>query len=145
MGTKADFYVGPTAEGWLGSIAYDGRPKDKEKRAGVPRALLAAKSEKSFRRAVAKLLATCEYATKPKQGWPWPWEDSSTSDCGYAFFKGRVWMAQSKVCGERGKLWSNPLTRKLTRMPVQWPDMSAKMKVASLGSTRSGVAAFRLM
>lgn len=87
MGTRADFYVGrgPTAE-WLGSIGYDGFPDR-----GWPKAILKLCSEEAYREGVAKILAECDSATTPDQGWPWPWEDSRTTDYAYAFDGGHVW------------------------------------------------------
>jgi hypothetical protein len=86
MGTRADFYVGrgKNAE-WLGSIAWDGYPD------GVPEPLLKKRTEKTYRAAVEAILSTDESATRPKDGWPWPWDDSHTTDYAYAFDGGRVW------------------------------------------------------
>ena len=86
MGTRADFYVGrDTSAEWIGSIAWDGY------RDGIDAAVLSASDESSYREAVAKFLADRDDATLPEQGWPWPWDDSSTSDCSYWFFDGTVW------------------------------------------------------
>lgn len=88
MGTRADFYVGKgaTAE-WIGSIAWDGY------RDGIDEAVLVAKTEKEFRAAVAAFFVGRDDVTLPDQGWPWPWADSSTSDCSYWFFDGATWDA----------------------------------------------------
>lgn len=88
MGTRADFYVGKgkTAE-WLGSIAWDGY------RDGIPAQILQCQSEEAFRHAVSAFLAGREDKALPEQGWPWPWADSSTTDCSYWFFDGRCWDA----------------------------------------------------
>ncbi|MDP3727579.1 MAG: hypothetical protein Q8R35_02990 [bacterium] len=145
VGTRADFYVGrPTADGWLGSIAYDGYPQAKNSNAGVPRTLLAAETEARFREQVTSLLASREDATTRANGWPWPWEDSGTTDCGYAFFEGHVWMARSRFWGVRGKRWSNPLTGRLTRIPIRWPDMRSRANVAGVRSPRSGLLALKV-
>lgn len=86
MGTRADFYVGrgPGAE-WIGSIAWDGYPE------GIDDAVLRAKAEDTFRSAVAGHLDGREDATRVADGWPWPWDDSRTTDYAYAFDCGRVW------------------------------------------------------
>src|SRR5258708_6284064 len=86
MGTRADFYAGKgkSAE-WLGSIAWDG-----QEIAGYIRA---AKTEKNYRKAVEVFLASRDDATLPAQGWPWPWNDSGTTDCSYWFFDGQCWEA----------------------------------------------------
>ena len=88
MGTRADFYIGrgPDAE-WLGSTAYDGYPD------GIEADLLAAADEKSFRAQVLKRLNERKDGTKPEQGWPWPWDDSGTTDYAYAFDGECVWIS----------------------------------------------------
>ena len=88
MGTRADFYVGrgKGAE-WLGSIAYDGHPDR------IGKGVVGAETEAKFRAAVVKFLANREDcdATTPDLGWPWPWEDSCTTDYAYAFDGGAVY------------------------------------------------------
>lgn len=78
MGTRADFYVGygPEAE-WLGSIAWDGYPD------GIDAAVLSAQTPDAFRAAVASMCADRDDFTAPDQGWPWPWENSATTDFAY--------------------------------------------------------------
>lgn len=87
MGTRADFYVGrgPSAE-WLGSIAWDGHPETR-----LPQ--LDGSSEQAYRASVEAILAKEDHATRPADGWPWPWEDSRTTDYAYAFDAGEVWTA----------------------------------------------------
>lgn len=86
MGTRADFYVGRglTAE-WLGSTAWDGYPS------GFDADLFQHTSESSWRDAVKTLLASRKDGTVPEKGWPWPWEDSQTTDYAYAFDGDKVW------------------------------------------------------
>jgi hypothetical protein len=48
-------------------------------------------SEEAWRAAVAAFLAKTSHATVPEQGWPWPWDDSATTDFAYALDGGRVW------------------------------------------------------
>jgi hypothetical protein len=89
MGTRADFYVGRGVEAeWLGSIAWDGYP------AGVDDAVHLSDNEEEYRRNVAAFL-TREDATLPEYGWPWPWDDSATTDYAYAFDAGRVYASSS--------------------------------------------------
>lgn len=87
MGTRADFYVGrgPSAE-WLGSIAWDGHPETR-----LPQ--LDSSSEAAYRASVEAILAKEDHATRPADGWPWPWEDSRMTDYAYAFDAGEVWMS----------------------------------------------------
>ena len=85
MGTRADFYIGRgVGAEWLGSIAWDGYPD------GIPMNLLAAKDAAKFRRMVREFISKRDDGTKPKDGWPWPWNDSGTTDYAYAFDKGHV-------------------------------------------------------
>jgi hypothetical protein len=92
MGTRADFYVGRGEQAdWLGSVAWDGYPdgifgsKFPEYLPAVPL------GETQWRKDVAEFLANREDASLPKQGWPWPWEDSQTTDYAYALDDGAVW------------------------------------------------------
>src|SRR6266446_6472207 len=88
MGTRADFYVGRGKQAeWLGSIAWDGYPK------AIALDVLNARSEDEFREAVVHFLTPREDATAPDMGWPWPWEDSGTTDFSYAFARDRVWVS----------------------------------------------------
>ena len=86
MGTRADFYIGrgATAE-WIGSIAWDGYPD------GIPAPILNATDEDTFRAEVAALLSQRDDGTTPDMGWPWPWDDSGTTDYAYAFDGGQVY------------------------------------------------------
>lgn len=85
MGTRADFYVGrgESAE-WLGSIAWDGNPN------GIDDAVLRAATEEIYRETVAAFLKRDD-GTLPEMGWPWPWNDSGTTDYAYAFEGSRVY------------------------------------------------------
>ena len=87
MGSRADFYVGlePDTMEWLGSIAWDGYP------GGIDSGIKSAKMEETFRARVTRLLESREDSTTPDMGWPWPWEDSQTTDFSYTFADGCVW------------------------------------------------------
>lgn len=83
MGTRADFYVKTTAElEWLGSIAWDGYPD------GIEASVLEADTDATFRAAVAKFFADRDDVTLPERGWPWPWNNSDTTDYAYVFADG---------------------------------------------------------
>ncbi|MGL4232654.1 MAG: hypothetical protein ACRCWJ_14920 [Casimicrobium sp.] len=86
MGTRADFYVGKgkSAE-WIGSVAYDGH------RDGIPEEIRLAINEVFYRNAVGALIESCGHGTKPEQGWPWPWDNSETTDRAYCFHDGKVY------------------------------------------------------
>lgn len=116
MGTRADFYVGqgPEAE-WLGSVAWDGYEWADE----TDNPIRQAKTEEEYRKAVSELIAYRDDGTKPEMGWPWPWDDSGTTDFAY-FWDG------SEVKWE----WEKP-----------YPDMKARKNV-TMGD-RSGLMMFR--
>lgn len=85
MGTRADFYVRKDTGDmeWLGSIALDGNP------AGIDTQVLDADREEAFKYQVAKFIER-EDGTNPYMGWPWPWDDSRTTDYAYIFENGKV-------------------------------------------------------
>lgn len=84
MGTRADFYSGRGKDAeWLGSIGWDGYPS------GISDDIKNAKTDGEFRKAVERFIRK-EDGIHPREGWPWPWEDSNTTDYSYAF-DGSVW------------------------------------------------------
>jgi hypothetical protein len=90
MGTRADFYIKEgkhlKQEDWKGSIAWDGYPD------GIPTSLKKAKTKQGFMKALTAFLKKRDDATYPKEGWPWPWDNSGTTDYAYVFTgKGVVW------------------------------------------------------
>lgn len=89
MGTRADFYYEDTKKQlhWIGSIGWDGYAR------GVDFLYRSPKTIPEFKTRVAKFLSTREDATLPKQGWPWPWETSKTTDYAYIFRKGKVYVS----------------------------------------------------
>lgn len=97
MGTRADYYVGrdPKTMVWLGSTAWDGYPD------GKPAFYRLAKAEtaEEYLVAIKKLAKGEDDWTDPKQGWPWPWGDSRTTDYAYAWDAGRLW------CSRFGHKW----------------------------------------
>lgn len=85
MGTRADFYVGKGKKAkYLGSIAWDGYPE------GVDEKVLKAKTKAEFEKAVLDFLKDRDDSTAPSQGWPWPWDNSQTTDYAYLFDKTEV-------------------------------------------------------
>lgn len=133
MGTRADFYVGKGEKAeWLGSCSYDGHPGS----TGVDRA----KTEKEFRAAVTERISE-EDGTTPEEGWPWPWNDSHTTDYAYAFDAGKVW------CSGFGRPWWDAAGKEPddndSPKTAEVPDMSKRKNVATPGSKRSGVMVFR--
>jgi hypothetical protein len=76
-------------------------------------------------------------------GWPWPWEDSQTTDYAYAFDEGRVW-----ACCFGYAWWpideEEPELDDGQAKTAEFPDMTERGNVAVAGSTRSGVMVFRI-
>ena len=128
MGTRADFYVGRGKDAeWLGSVAWDGYPS------GFPNALLTTKTEADYRAAVDTELRGRKDGTLPEMGWPWPWEDSNTTDYAYAFDGGKVWAtaydetwfeAAGDEPDEEAEIENKPKRDRAT-----FPDMSARKNV----------------
>jgi hypothetical protein len=149
MGTRADFYIGKGKDAeWIGSIAWDGY------RDGIPDPILNAKRPGVFRQRVTAWLKTRDDATFPADGWPWPWNNSGTSDCSYWFFGGHchdVWEKYSDTgprfvpCDEPEPRWGHrgadedrQMARWLKgRVAVEFPDMSEKKRVTM--GPRSGL------
>lgn len=120
MGTRADYYIGKGKDlRWLGSTAYDGCPD------WMPKKFLRAKTEEEYLAEFNKKISTRDDFTSPEQGWPWPWEDSHTTDYAYTFFEGKVWACNN--CH-----WFDPI-----EPPVEFPDMTQIQNV-TLGE-RSGL------
>lgn len=142
MGTRADFYANDNGTPrWLGSIAYDGYPKS-----GNPDVykLHDASSQEDWIARVGVMLNKEDHATRPEQGWPWPWSDSWTSDYAYTWVEGvgMVW-TQNKYKGEtEEKYWvSAPQDEDGTEHrvpdPFELPNMD-HIKNVTLGG-RSGL------
>ena len=84
MGTRADFYIRKDNQmEWLGSIGWDGYPE------GIEEAVISAKNEDDFRYALSEFFKRDD-VTLPEHGWPWPWDDSKTTDYSYIFENGKV-------------------------------------------------------
>lgn len=80
MGTRADFYIGTGEKAeWLGSIAWDGYPE------GIAKEVREATTEEEYRKALSDFFKSRDDATLPEMGWPWPWNDSNTTDHAYTF------------------------------------------------------------
>jgi hypothetical protein len=181
MGTRSDFYVGKGKDAeWIGSIAWDGyrsgielTAPDKEtiKTAGRTlriggveikvskhnafrkgKHLFDARTEKDFRERTAQFFANRDDVTLPEMGWPWPWDDSSTTDCSYWFFEGRVWDVHYRGSSLNDPVWvrcDKPLPEDdgecdelfKTCERVLFPNMK-KLKKATLGP-RSGLIVVR--
>lgn len=130
MGTRADFYIGRGEKAeWIGSIGFDGYPT------AIDSKLLKAKTEDAFKKSLKSFASKRDDWTAPKDGWPWPWEDSKTTDYAYAFDKNKVYGS----CF--GHAWFDPLKDEPDHddsKPTEFPDMTKKQNVAPYGSKKSG-------
>lgn len=63
---------------WLGSIGWDGDD--------IPDSIRKATKYKEYEKAVKEFLASRDDAALPEDGWPWPWDNSETTDVAYSFF-----------------------------------------------------------
>jgi hypothetical protein len=137
MGTRADFYIGRGEQAeWLGSIAWDGYPD------GIPIDIVRPQnsgyhSEQDYRDSVKIFLNETDHATKPEQGWPWPWATSHTTDYAYAWEDGIVWAC---CFGHRWYHANDPALNddETEAKEAVFPDMSDRMNAVMSGK-RSGL------
>lgn len=142
MGTRADYYVGRGEHAeWLGSTGSDGYPggmSDTD--------LLGCIDETDFRDVIASQFANRRDFTSPDEGWPWPWEDSHTTDYSYAFDGGAVWVS----CF--GHSWKSPSDAMANDAwddeddddkPTIFPNMKDRMNV-QFGGPKSGMMVFSI-
>lgn len=140
MGTRADFYVGAGEKAeWLGSIAWDGYVDNESLHP-----ILLSRSEEKYREEVGKLSERNDFSS-PENGWPWPWEDSGTTDFSYFFVRGQVVFC---VFGEGYFDAQHEIENDYPGMdeaevqPNQpMPDMTSKKNV-QLGGPKSGLITF---
>ncbi len=86
MGTRADFYVGQGLEAeWLGSVTWDGYPD------GFDTHFYEATTEDEYRALIKDVAEERDDWTDASEGWPWPWDDSRTTDYAYSFKDGKVY------------------------------------------------------
>lgn len=126
MGTRADFYIGRGKDAeWIGSLALDGYPS------GMPSGLLSATTEDLFRVAVTEHLATDDCGTPTDLGWPWPWDDSGTTDYAYAFDGGVVYACcfGSPWWPANGEEPDHDELRESGKPNAVFPDMSAHKNI----------------
>ena len=140
MGTRADFYIGRGKDAkWLGSTAWDGYPDGIVPEGGWPSIHLFDSADiNQFTECLALFYRRREDLTLPEDGWPWPWDDSGTTDYAYAFDEGRVWASSF------GGNWFDPRESEPEDEDigpkVQFPIMKDKKNV-TLGR-RSGLMIF---
>lgn len=93
MSTRADFYIGMGKDAtWLGSVGMDGDPKSiAEELSFTAQTTIA--DEDDWVESVAVVFRDHIEHTLPERGWPWPWDDSQTTDYAYTLFYGQVWVS----------------------------------------------------
>ena len=129
MGTRADFYIGKGKDAeWIGSVAWDGYEWGERICNEDPDDIVSAKNEQEYRDAVNDMIKNRKDGTRPDMGWPWPWDDSGTTDCTYCFVDGGF---EAFSWGEH---WN-----KDDEEQVEWPYMAEINHSAPAGSDRSGV------
>lgn len=88
MGTRADFYIQEEkilkSTDWLGSIAWDGYPE------GIDPEIINAINATDFLVKFLTFVKDRKDFTPREYGWPWPWEDSLTTDYAYVFKDDKV-------------------------------------------------------
>lgn len=142
MGTRADFYIGRGKDAvWLGSVAYDGSPDGILRESYANDAPLSAigkaTDDAAFAAAVVARIQARSDGTMPDQGWPWPWEDSRTTDyayawdgAGYCSCFGRAWLTFEQALDDDHE-------RTAIKKTAVFPDMTDRQKVTF--GERSGV------
>lgn len=128
MGTRADFYIGEGKDAeWLGSVAWDGYEW-----ANKPECcLMTAKTEGEFRDALLEVSKERGDWTSPDMGWPWPWNDSLTTDFTYSFHGGKTNVYNWGLPYDPENPDAEP------EEIIEWPNM-ASVKNVTFGE-RSGV------
>lgn len=122
MGTRADFYIGRGAKAeWIGSVAWDGYQWAEDPTCEIA----SARTEEEFVAAVTAEFRDRKDVTLPADGWPWPWNDSNTTDYAYCFDEGGV------------HAYCFGVLRGTDGPKATWPDMS-DVKNVTYGP-RSGV------
>lgn len=93
MGTRADFYIETDGQlEWQGAIAWDGYcvSESEGDTDSVEKNVLLATDPESFKTALKAFAETRDDWTAPEEGWPWPWEDSRTTDFAYVHKNGKL-------------------------------------------------------
>lgn len=122
MGTRCDFYAGRGLDAvYLGSIGHDAYVDAMASRfEGVT-------DRAGFDRCLAAVFA--EYGEiSAKNGWPWPWKTSATTDTVVAFDEGRCWTAHPNDCWAPLDDYDNP-----TEEPCVFADMLKDLEATPQG------------
>lgn len=138
MGTRADFYL-KNEQGlkWLGSVHWDGydvaeaRQTDKYP---TPFNVLSASREDEFINSLEEYFKKRDDVRRPEHGWPWPWENSKTTDMSYVFQDNKCqvysWGQPVEVCEDEDGGFDY---KELDEPQISWPDMSEAANVTDAG------------
>jgi hypothetical protein len=143
MGTRADFYIKRDAAlEWLGSVAWDGYDvqemtqgnSDESERNKSCWNVKNATTEDEFKQAVEAYFSHRDDVRLPTEGWPWPWNDSRTTDRAYVLDHGkvRIFGFGGEYAGERDEE-GDEVRREKHETDFEWPDMSDAKNVTDGG------------
>ena len=127
MGTRADFYIGKGRDAnWLGSVGMDGNPEDIARHLSLDLSQTIA-SENDWVESVNMVFTAHPEHTLPEMGWPWPWDDSNTTDYAYTYDEGKVWVScfGTRWVSLRWALEEEDAWDKMEGSQLALPDMSA--------------------
>jgi hypothetical protein len=140
MGTRADFYIKRESNypEWIGSISWDGydiretteSDSHKSDRNMSCYRVKQARTEEEYKEALEAYFSFRDDVRLPKDGWPWPWDDSCTTDKAYVFDveRGKVRMFAW------GREYASEEDKEAGRYPnFNWPDMTDNKNVADGG------------
>jgi hypothetical protein len=136
MGTRADFYIGHGEKAkWLGSIAWDGYPSN------IPSSIKLAIEQKQFEDDVISFIKKSQ-GTLPEMGWPWPWNNSKTTDYSYLFIDNKVYISCFGSNAYHAMYEpEDDIENDQPKIEISFPDMSA-LKNVTFDSKRSGLMIF---
>ncbi len=144
MGTRCDFYIMKKKPKliWMGSYGWDGYPSGEPEGMGLHKV----NNEEDFKSRILSFLEEKQGYIAGKDGWPWPWDNSKTTDFYYIFFEGKVYVS----CFGGGLIEINDyleneekindeedIDKLIVDLDYELPDMS-KIKKVDLGKS-SGI------
>jgi len=112
-------------------MSWDGYPN------GIDKAVIHAKTEGEYLAALENFLKARDDVSRPTDGWPWPWNDSRTTDYAYTFRNGGVY-AWSFGHGPF-PAWEDQPEEDDGEKDDSFPDMT-HAKAVTMGKRRGSVA-----
>lgn len=139
MGTRADFYVKRDDKiKWLGSVHWDGydvAEAEESDKCHIRYNVKQSKTEEEFTKHLDSYFSVRDDVRLPENGWPWPWEDSRTSDMAYVFDENklRIFSWGSEIDVVKEEHGSGFDYEAVDGDDFQWPDMSDIANVTTAG------------